>query len=219
MSSLLIRSATSQSGSYPIVLTTLGGPSSRPNPHLKFVEVPGINTCTWIKCFIIKKWNCGRFTLVTLVSVDMPVLQPVWRLGSSMWCLHMAVCLILVAEPGPGYLCWRTFNLCNKGFCACPCARQNVMSSVVHGIKVCGQKIFMPVWWCHQLQSGFLAKGYLPRMPLQLRLSADDRVISGTVHRSPGICLTAEENTGNPPPGDRRWWLWDQSSPQMGSPT
>ena len=42
MSTFLITSATSQSGSYPIVLTRLGGPRSRPNPHLKFVEVPGI---------------------------------------------------------------------------------------------------------------------------------------------------------------------------------
>ena len=42
MSTSLIRSATSQSGSYPIVLTRLGGPRSRSNPHLKFVEVPGI---------------------------------------------------------------------------------------------------------------------------------------------------------------------------------
>ena len=35
MSTLLIRSATSQSSSYPIVLTRLGGPRSRSNPHLK----------------------------------------------------------------------------------------------------------------------------------------------------------------------------------------
>ena len=39
---LLIRSATSQSSSYPIGLTRLSGPSSIPNPHLKFVEVPRI---------------------------------------------------------------------------------------------------------------------------------------------------------------------------------
>ena len=42
MSTFLIRSATSQSSSYPIVLTKLGGPRSRPNPHSKFMEVPGI---------------------------------------------------------------------------------------------------------------------------------------------------------------------------------
>ena len=46
MSTFLIRSATSQSRSYPIVLTRLGGPRSRPNPHLKFVEVPGIEPAT-----------------------------------------------------------------------------------------------------------------------------------------------------------------------------
>ena len=35
MSIVLIRSATSQSSSYPIVLTRLGEPRSGPNPHLK----------------------------------------------------------------------------------------------------------------------------------------------------------------------------------------
>ena len=40
------RSGTSQSSSYPIVLTRLGGPRSRPNPHLKPVEVPGIEPAT-----------------------------------------------------------------------------------------------------------------------------------------------------------------------------
>ena len=39
MTSFLIRSATSQSGSYQIALTRLGGPRSKPNSHLKFVEV------------------------------------------------------------------------------------------------------------------------------------------------------------------------------------
>ena len=31
----------------------------------------------------------------------------------------------------------------------------------------------------------------------------DNEMISETVHRSPGICLTAEENTGKPQLGDR----------------
>ena len=48
MLTFLIRSATSQSNSYPIVLVRLGGPRS-PNPHLKFVEVPGIEPATsWL---------------------------------------------------------------------------------------------------------------------------------------------------------------------------
>ena len=38
----LNRIATSQSSSYPIVITMLGGPRSRPNLHFKIVEVPGI---------------------------------------------------------------------------------------------------------------------------------------------------------------------------------
>jgi len=49
MSTFLIRSATSQSSSYPIVLTRLAEPLSRPNPHLKFVEVLGIESATsWL---------------------------------------------------------------------------------------------------------------------------------------------------------------------------
>ena len=39
MSTLLIRSATSQPSSYTIVLTRLGGPRSRPNPHLKYAGI------------------------------------------------------------------------------------------------------------------------------------------------------------------------------------
>ena len=46
MSTFLIGSATSQSNSYPIVLTRLGGSRFRPNPHLKFVEVPRIKPAT-----------------------------------------------------------------------------------------------------------------------------------------------------------------------------
>ena len=38
----------------------------------------------------------------------------------------------------------------------------------------------------------------------------DNEMILGAVHRSPGICLTAEENSRKPQ-------LEDQSSPQMGS--
>ena len=43
-------------------------------------------------------------------------------------------------------------------------------------------------------------------------------MILGAVYRSPGICLTAEENPRNPQLGDRLMkGLGDQSSTQMGS--
>ena len=46
----------------------------------------------------------------------------------------------------------------------------------------------------------------------------DNEMIPGTVHRSPGICLTVEENPGKPQLGDRLMkGLRDQSSSQMGS--
>ena len=54
-----------------------------------------------------------------------------------------------------------------------------------------GQKIFKLVWRCHQILSGFLAKGHLSRLS-QSRLSANnkgDEMIPGVVHRSPGIAL------------------------------
>ena len=42
-------------------------------------------------------------------------------------------------------------------------------------------------------------------------------MIPGAVHRSPGICITAEENTEKPQLGDRLMkGICDQSSPQMG---
>ena len=41
----------------------------------------------------------------------------------------------------------------------------------VHGAMGCGQKSFKLVWRCHQLLSGFLAKGHLPRVSRQSRRS------------------------------------------------
>ena len=66
-----------------------------------------------------------------------------------------------------------------------------------------------------------LANTHLPRESCQSRLSAnykgDNEMISGTVLRSPGICLTAEENPEKSPLGDLRRRLCDQYSPHMGS--
>ena len=46
----------------------------------------------------------------------------------------------------------------------------------------------------------------------------DNEMILGAVHRSPGICLTAEENPRKPQLGDRLMkGLCDQSSPQIES--
>ena len=42
MTIFLIRTASSQLSSYPIILTKLGGPHSRSNPHFKIVKVSGI---------------------------------------------------------------------------------------------------------------------------------------------------------------------------------
>ena len=46
----------------------------------------------------------------------------------------------------------------------------------------------------------------------------DNKMIQGTVHRSPGICLTCEENPRKPQLENRLIkGLCDQSLPQMGS--
>ena len=49
-----------------------------------------------------------------------------------------------------------------------------VQSTAVHGAMGCGQKSFKLVWWCHQLLSGLLADGHLPRVSRQSCLSAKD---------------------------------------------
>ena len=80
------------------------------------------------------------------------------------------------------------------------------------------KKSFKLVWRCHHLLYGFLAKSRLPRVSRQSRRSLMTRVILGTVHISPGICLIAEENPGKPQLQDRLMkGLCDQSSPQMRS--
>ena len=57
------------------------------------------------------------------------------------------------------YTCW-SLSLVSLSIPYCPWS---------HG--GCGQKSFKPVWRCHQLLSGFLAKGHLPRMSRQSRRS------------------------------------------------
>jgi len=47
----------------------------------------------------------------------------------------------------------------------------------VHGAIGFSQKSFKLVWQCHQLLSGFLAKGYLPRVSHQSRQSLMRRVL------------------------------------------
>ena len=58
------------------------------------------------------------------------------------------------------------------------------------------KNIFMIVWRCNQLVSGFLANDHLPPVSRQPHLSAydkDDEMKQEAVHRSLGIYLMAEE--------------------------
>ena len=81
------------------------------------------------------------------------------------------------------------------------------------------KKSFKLVWRCHQFLSGFLAKGYLPQSVTSVANDkGDNEMILEAVHRSFGICLTAEENPRKPQLVDSLMkGLCDQSSPQMGS--
>ena len=72
------------------------------------------------------------------------------------------------------------------------------IESAVHGAMDCSQKSFKLVWRFHQLLSGFLVKGHLLRVSRQSHLSVNNvgnEMIPGAVHRSPGIYVTAEENS------------------------
>ena len=80
MLTFLITSVASQSSSYPIILTRPGGSCSRPNPHLKYVEVLGIEPVTsWSvvrysdQCLlycIVLKGACGSLTSLKSQTQD-----------------------------------------------------------------------------------------------------------------------------------------------------
>ena len=68
-----------------------------------------------------------------------------------------------------------------------------------HGL---GQNSFTLVWRCHQLLSGFLAKGHVTSVASIANDKSDNEMTPGAVHRFSGICLTAEENPGKPQLGE-----------------
>ena len=49
------------------------------------------------------------------------------------------------------------------------------ISTIVHGDMGCGKNSFKLVCRCHQLLSGILANGHLPRVARQSSLSANDK--------------------------------------------
>ena len=101
MSTFLIRSATSQSSSYPIVLTRLGGPLSRPSSHLKFGNT-GNRTRSHTP-WPLDQWG-GHALVLSVVIVVIPYLNiPQIRLQVSATCrktksiygLHVIITLLL----------------------------------------------------------------------------------------------------------------------------
>ena len=75
------------------------------------------------------------------------------------------------------------------------------------------------MWQCHQLLSGSLANGQLSRVSCQSCNKCGNEMMPGDVLRSPAIYHIAEEISGKSQLGNRRWRLFDQLSPQMGSLT
>ena len=77
-----------------------------------------------------------------------------------------------------------------------------------HGLrpKKRKKKKLQLVWRCHQLLSGFLSKDHFPRVSVA-NDKGDNEIILGAVHRSHGICLTAEENPRKPQLGYRVFWI------------
>ena len=117
MSTFLIRSATSLSSSYPIVLTRLGGPRSTSNPHLKFVEVPGIEPATsWSVVGHANHYTKG--IIVTKISHDAK-LAPIpcidWKLISN-WDRASDASHNAIAQRSMTYSawpwCWERVTLC-----------------------------------------------------------------------------------------------------------
>ena len=60
----------------------------------------------------------------------------------------------------------------------------------------CDQKSFMQVWWSHELPSGFLANGNLPKVSGLSDEKGNKEVKPETAHSPPDLCLTNEENPG-----------------------
>ena len=81
---------------------------------------------------------------------------------------------------------------------------------IIHGAMDSDLKNLKLGWWCLQLLYGFLANGHF---------LSDSHMIVESVHRSPGIYLTAEEIPGKPQLGDHLTKVVRPVIPQMGSLT
>ena len=100
-------------------------------------------------------------------------------------------------------------RLCSCGclslFCHMSASQQSAGRPVVHGTMGCGQKSFQQ---CHQILSGVVANGHLPRVSRQSLPSANDwgdnEMVPGAMHRSPGIYLIAEKTPPSISTGDHR---------------
>ena len=69
ISTFLIRSTTSQSSSYRVVLVRLGGPYSRPNPHLKLWKCQESNLRPRDNIIIKQVMHNNRFDINNVLTV------------------------------------------------------------------------------------------------------------------------------------------------------
>ena len=66
--------------------------------------------------------------------------------------------------------------------------KSSISMPAVHGAMGYKQKSFKLVWRCHQLLTGSLANGHLPRVSrLSANVKDDNEVIPGAVPRSHGF--------------------------------
>ena len=97
----------------------------------------------------------------------------------------------------------------------------NIYIPVVHGAMGCGQKnlsvsVAMPAASVRVPSQRPIAPS-VASVTSVVNDKGDNEMILGAVHRTPGICLTAEENPSKHQLGDRLMkGLCDHSSPKMG---
>ena len=92
------------------------------------------------------------------------------------------------------------------------------ITPVLHGAMGCGQKklsVAVPPGRVRVPSQRPLAPS-ITSVTSVANDKGDNEMILGAVHRSPGICLIAEENPRKPQLGDSLMSVCDQSSPQMG---
>ena len=190
MNVLLIRSTTSESSSYPLVLTWQEGRVldliQLENFQDNYETGPAV--CSVVKRSLLIKKSQVRFPSLAwlfLQQINIPRCIQTGYFNVSLF-LYM-FCHLLSSEKTLHSADHRSGQSPQLYLCS------YVIHICCHGAMGCGQKSFKLVWRCHLLLFGLLAKEHLPRVSSHSRLSVNDmddnEMIPGAVHRAPGIQL------------------------------